>query len=59
VKSFTELYPTLTPGELLAGTSDRRFETSWAMASAKEFRALPRAASPVRLKAAGLSLIPA
>ena len=44
VKSFTELYPTLTPGELLAGTSDRRFETAWAMASAKEFRAVPRAA---------------
>ena len=44
VKSFTELYPTLTPGELIAGTSDRRFETAWAMASAKEFRAVPRAA---------------
>jgi hypothetical protein len=34
----------LTPGELIAGTSDRRFETAWAMASAKEFRAIPRAA---------------
>src|SRR5579864_9480996 len=44
VKSFTELYPTLSPGELIAGTSDRRFETAWAMASAKEFRAVPRAA---------------
>jgi len=44
VKSFTELYPSLTPGELLAGTSDKRFETAWAMASAKEFRAVPRAA---------------
>ena len=43
VKSFTELYPTLTPGELLAGTSDKRFETAWAMASAREFRAVPRA----------------
>ena len=40
----SELYPTLTPGELLAGTSDRRFETAWAMANAKEFRAVPRAA---------------
>jgi hypothetical protein len=29
---------------LIAGTSDRRFETAWAMASAKEFRAVPRAA---------------
>ncbi len=44
VKSFFELYPSLTPGELIAGTSDRRFETAWAMASAKEFRAVPRAA---------------
>jgi len=44
VKSFAELYPSLTPGELIAGTSDRRFETAWAMASAKEFRAVPRAA---------------
>src|ERR1700726_1223086 len=44
VKSFTELYPSLTPGELIAGSSDKRFETAWAMASAKEFRAVPRAA---------------
>src|ERR1700722_2791551 len=44
VKSFAELYPSLSPGELIAGTSDRRFETAWAMASAKEFRAVPRAA---------------
>src|SRR5580693_9206652 len=42
VKSFTELFPTLTPGELIAGTSDKRFETAWAMASANEFRAVPR-----------------
>jgi glutamate synthase domain-containing protein 2 len=42
VKSFTELFPTLTPGELIAGTSDKRFETAWAMASAREFRAVPR-----------------
>jgi len=44
VKSFAELYPTLQPGELLAGTGDRRFEVPWAMASAHEFRAMPRAA---------------
>ena len=40
VKSFSELYPSLSPGELIAGTSDRRFETAWAMASAAEFRAV-------------------
>jgi glutamate synthase domain-containing protein 2 len=44
VKSFAELYPRLEPGELIAGTADKRFEIAWAMASAKEFRALPRAA---------------
>ena len=44
VKSFAELYPLLEPGELLAGSHDKRFEMSWAMASAKEFRALTRAA---------------
>ncbi len=44
VKSFAELYPSLEPGELIAGSGDRRFEMPWAMASAKEFRALPRAA---------------
>ncbi len=44
VKSFAELYPPLQPGELLAGTGDKRFEIPWAMASAKEFRAQPRAA---------------
>jgi glutamate synthase domain-containing protein 2 len=44
VKSFAELYPPLEPGELLAGTGDKRYEIPWAMASAKEFRALPRAA---------------
>jgi glutamate synthase domain-containing protein 2 len=41
VKSFAELYPSLQPGELLAGTGDKRFEMAWAMASAKEFRAVP------------------
>jgi glutamate synthase domain-containing protein 2 len=44
VKSFAELYPQLQPGELLAGSGDKRYEIPWAMASAKEFRALPRAA---------------
>jgi hypothetical protein len=40
--SFTQLYPALETGELLAGTGDKRFEIAWAMASAKEFRAAPR-----------------
>jgi hypothetical protein len=44
VKSFAELYPVLEPGELLAGSGNKRFEIPWAMASAKEFRAMPRAA---------------
>jgi glutamate synthase domain-containing protein 2 len=44
VKSFAELYPQLEPGELIAGTADRRFEIAWAMAHAQEFRAMPRAA---------------
>src|SRR5271163_709998 len=42
VKSFAELYPQLEPGELLAGSGNKRFEIPWAMASAKEFRAMPR-----------------
>jgi glutamate synthase domain-containing protein 2 len=44
VKSFVDLYPALSPGELIAGTGDERFKAAWAMASAKEFRALPAAA---------------
>jgi glutamate synthase domain-containing protein 2 len=44
VKSFAELYPALTPGELIAGSADKRFATAWSMASAQEFRALPRTA---------------
>jgi len=44
VMSFAQLYPSLEPGELIAGSGDKRFEIPWAMASAKEFRALPRAA---------------
>jgi glutamate synthase domain-containing protein 2 len=43
VKSFAELYPPLEPGELLKGSGDKRYEIPWAMASAKEFRAQPRA----------------
>src|SRR5579863_3965687 len=39
VMTFAELYPHLEPGELIAGTGDKRFEISWAMASPKEFRA--------------------
>jgi glutamate synthase domain-containing protein 2 len=44
VKSFAELYPPLKPGELLAGSADKRYQTAWHMASPEEFRALPRAA---------------
>ncbi len=44
VKSFSELYPPLEPGELLKGSGDKRYEVAWAMADAKEFRAMPRAA---------------
>jgi len=44
VMSFAQLYPSLEPGELIAGSGNKRFEIPWAMASAKEFRALPRAA---------------
>ena len=48
VKSFAELYSPLEPGVLLAGCGDKRFEIPWAMASAKEFRALPRTTSMAR-----------
>ncbi len=44
VKSFAELYPPLEPGELIKGSGDKRYEIAWAMASAKEFRVMPRAA---------------
>jgi glutamate synthase domain-containing protein 2 len=44
VISFADLFPPLQPGELIAGSGDKRYEIAWAMASAKEFRALPRAA---------------
>jgi glutamate synthase domain-containing protein 2 len=38
VKSFEELYRTLDPGELLAGTGDKRFAAPWAMANPGQFR---------------------
>ncbi len=44
MKSFAELYPPLEPGELLTGSADKRYQMAWDMASAEEFRALPRAA---------------
>jgi glutamate synthase domain-containing protein 2 len=39
VSTFAELYPALEPGELLAGSADKRFEAAWAMANPAEFRA--------------------
>ncbi len=38
VVSFDVLYPTLQPGELLAGTDDPRFQHAWKIASADTFR---------------------
>ena len=40
VLTFAELYPALTPGELLTGTDDPRFRRAWAMASADTFQAV-------------------
>ncbi|MDB5619712.1 FMN-binding glutamate synthase family protein [Tardiphaga sp.] len=37
VLSFTHLYPSLRPGELLSGTSDLRFRGPWDMARADTF----------------------
>jgi glutamate synthase domain-containing protein 2 len=45
VMTYTELYPTLRPGELLDGTADPRFREPWAMADAHSFRAMPPAVS--------------
>jgi hypothetical protein len=45
VMTYTELYPTLRPGELLDGTADPRFREAWAMAAASSFRAMPPATS--------------
>jgi hypothetical protein len=39
VQSFSRLYPSLRPGELLDGTSDPRFREAWAMARAESFAA--------------------
>jgi glutamate synthase domain-containing protein 2 len=38
VVNFDALYPTVQPGELLAGTDDPRFQHAWKMASADTFR---------------------
>jgi glutamate synthase domain-containing protein 2 len=40
VMSFSRLYPTLRPGELLEGTSDARFRDAWAMARPDSFSAV-------------------
>ena len=37
VRGFDQLYPSLAPGELLAGTEDERFKQAWARASAHSF----------------------
>jgi glutamate synthase domain-containing protein 2 len=39
VQTFTKLYPSLRPGELIDGTSDPRFREAWAMARAESFAA--------------------
>jgi glutamate synthase domain-containing protein 2 len=38
VVTFEELYPTLRPGELIAGTDDPRFRDAWKLASPSSFR---------------------
>ena len=38
-RGFDELYPALTPGELIAGTDDPRFRNAWRMARADTFAA--------------------
>jgi len=37
VRSFSQLYPSLRPGELIDGTADPRFREAWAMARADSF----------------------
>jgi hypothetical protein len=50
--TFAELYRTLDPGELMAGSDDPRFREAWAMASAESFApAQQPASSPVPLAA--------
>jgi hypothetical protein len=39
VQSFSRLYPSLRPGELIDGTSDSRFREAWALARADTFAA--------------------
>jgi len=39
VQGFAALYPTLAPGELLTGTYDPRFASSWELADARSFQA--------------------
>jgi glutamate synthase domain-containing protein 2 len=38
VVSFDELYPSLKPGELIAGTEDPHFAAAWEMARAESFK---------------------
>ena len=38
VQTFADLYPTLTPGELIRGTTDRRFAKAWAAADPQSFQ---------------------
>jgi glutamate synthase domain-containing protein 2 len=41
VATLCELYPSLQPGELLAGTQDARYQKAWAMARADSFAPSP------------------
>ena len=38
VRTFRDLYPTLGPGELIAGTRDPRFQDAWAAADTRSFQ---------------------
>ena len=39
IRTFAELYPSVAPGELIAGTADPRFREAWAVARADSFAA--------------------
>ncbi len=39
VKTYSQIYPVLQPGELLSGTNDVRFKEAWTLASADTFAA--------------------
>ena len=39
VATFADLYPALADGELLSGTSDKRWKRAWDMAHTDSFRA--------------------